>query len=631
MEARIFAVVPTDELAQLVTEAAQALGFTVKVEIAELQEALRLARKLERGGIEAVVSRGGTARLLHDSDLSVPVVDIEVSTYDILQAVAGAREYGRRIAVMGSGSLMYGMGELRGLVDADIVEVVAESDEEAGRKWQEILDSRIDCVVGDGLVCRLAEKRSFPAVPIRSGSNAVFTALRRAAQAVEIRRAERARADRVKTMLDSVKDAIIALDETRNIVMFNAAAEELLDLSAAEVIDKPVAMVNSPSLRALLDQGDGGEQGLRSINGSYVLVRWIPVFSGGHSSGMVLTMQEASEIQRMENKIRKELHTKGHVAKSTFADILGRSPASLEVVRMAQKYAALESTVLITGETGVGKESFAQAIHNASARANRPFVAVNCGALPEDLLESELFGYVEGAFTGARKQGKTGLFELAHTGTIFLDEIGHVSPKVQLRLLRVLQEREVMRLGDDRIIPVDVRVMAATNADLAAEVREGRLRADLFYRLNVLGLSIPSLRARRADIPLLAQHFLTRCDAASRRRELGFSPGAMRLLCEYPFPGNIRELQNIVERAVALCEGSIIDEGLLGEILGGTRLDRTPEAGSAACGSSLKEMESDLVRGVLEQVNGSASQAAAILGVSRTTIWRKSRRKTERP
>lgn len=627
MDAGIFVVVPTAELAGLVTDAAQALDLSIVVEIAELQEALRLARRQASEGAEVVVARGGTARLLHDSFPDVPVVDIEVSTYDILHAVANARRYGRRIAVMGSSSLMYGLGELHGLVDADIVEVPAESDEEASRKWPEIVKAHIDCVVGDGLVCRLAEKRSFPAVPIRSGSNAVFAALRNAAQVIEIRRREGARADRVKTMIDSVQEAIVALDESRNIVMFNLAAETLFGLAAAEVIDRPMASVRSPGFQGLLAGIEGAEPGVRNINGSYVMAKWTPVFSSGIPSGEVITLQKASEIERMENKIRKELHTKGHVAKSTFEDIIGQSPATLAAVRMARKYAALDSTVLITGETGVGKESFAQAIHNASKRANRPFVAVNCGALPEDLLESELFGYVEGAFTGARKQGKTGLFELAHTGTIFLDEIGHVSPKVQLRLLRVLQEREVMRLGDDRIIPVDVRVVAATNADLAAEVQEGSMRADLFYRLNVLSLSIPPLRERQGDIVLLAEIFLARNAAVSGRHPLRLAPVALNVLSAHPFPGNIRELQNVIERAAALCEGHTVNESLIFEILGRPKPVSEPADIDTAGIASLKDIERDIVRGVLEKVNGSSSQAAAILGVSRTTVWRKRRGK----
>ncbi len=230
-----------------------------------------------------------------------------------------------------------------------------------------------------------------------------------------------------------------------------------------------------------------------------------------------------------------------------------------KAIEKVKKYSQVDSTVLLTGETGVGKEVFAHLIHSYSKRSDGPFVAVNCAAIPENLLESELFGYVEGAFTGARKGGKTGLFELAHRGTIFLDEIGELAEPLQAQLLRVLQEGEVMRLGDERVIPIDIRVIAASNRDFAQMMNEEKFRADLYYRLNILDIMIPSLRERIDDIPLLSDYFIGELKQNIQKEIVGFDASAMEILQSYHWPGNIRQLRNIVERSMILSADKVID------------------------------------------------------------------------
>ncbi|GAA0735912.1 sigma-54 interaction domain-containing protein [Clostridium oceanicum] len=260
-------------------------------------------------------------------------------------------------------------------------------------------------------------------------------------------------------------------------------------------------------------------------------------------NGYVILVKDITDIQNLENKLRKQLIEKGYVAKYKFKDISGTSKVLLECINKAKKIAKIDAPALIMGESGTGKELFAQSIHNVSKRSTRPFVAINCAALPSTLLESELFGYEEGSFTGAKKGGKRGLFELAHTGTIFLDEIGDVPINVQVKLLRILQEKEVMRVGGSNIIPVDVRVIAATNQDLKGLIEKGTFRMDLYYRLNVLGLHLPPLRDRKEDIKCLIKDILD---------ELGYSnkkidDNVMNILLNYSWKGNVRELRNCVE------------------------------------------------------------------------------------
>jgi transcriptional regulator with PAS, ATPase and Fis domain len=318
----------------------------------------------------------------------------------------------------------------------------------------------------------------------------------------------------------------------------------------------------------------------------------------------------------MEERIRREIYSQGHVAKFGFGDIYGTSPSLTEAIDVARQYARVDSTVLIHGETGVGKELFAQSIHTAGSRGNGPFVAVNCAALPEALLESELFGYVEGAFTGARRKGKPGLFELAHRGTIFLDEISEIPLSLQGRLLRVLQEREVIRLGHDRVIPVDVRVLCATNRDLHRLVEDGNFRKDLYWRLNVLSLFIPPLRERRDDIVPLMHRFLG-VPSAGGHHGIAFSGDALSFLTQYPWPGNVRELRNLCERLTVLHIGKTVDAAFLTHLMeyrGSTQPHR----------SGVKGME-DIER-ALTQAGGKITRAAEILGVHRATLWRRCKR-----
>jgi DNA-binding NtrC family response regulator len=309
--------------------------------------------------------------------------------------------------------------------------------------------------------------------------------------------------------------------------------------------------------------------------------------------------------------------------KLAFGGIIGGSKALQDLLRTVEKVARADATVLVVGESGTGKELFARAIHYHGPRASRPFVAVNCGALVGTLLESELFGHVRGAFTGAQS-AKRGLFVAADRGTLFLDEIGELSPELQPKLLRALQEGEIKPVGGIETQKVDVRVVAATNRDLREDVREGRFREDLYYRLNVITLEIPPLRDRPEDIPPLIAHFVARAAARARRPAPEVSPEAMDTLCAQPWPGNVRELANAVERAVVLG----------GEVLGpadfaGRASPRIEAAAKSEnypfIGMSLEDLERTHIERVLRECSGQKGRAAEILGINRTTLWKKLR------
>ena len=288
-----------------------------------------------------------------------------------------------------------------------------------------------------------------------------------------------------------------------------------------------------------------------------------------------------------------------------------------QIIEMAKQFSLTNSNILIIGETGTGKEVFAQSIHNYSNCRQGPFVALNCAALPAQILESELFGYVGGAFTGANPKGRPGLFEVAHNGTIFLDEIAEMDYITQSKLLRVLQEKKVMRLGSDRILPINVRVIAATNKNLKTLVNENQFRADLYYRLNVLQLKIPPLRDRKKDIKLLADSFLKE-NPNIIKNQLNLMPSAIKALTTYSWPGNVRELKNIIERIIAVHNHKNIDASIINLML---EYDEENPVTSQVIPNNLEE-----IKKALAMANGKYTEASKILGISRSTLWRKLKR-----
>jgi two-component system response regulator AtoC len=334
---------------------------------------------------------------------------------------------------------------------------------------------------------------------------------------------------------------------------------------------------------------------------------------------VVLTLRKAEEREalRRENRaLRQEI-----LRESTFEDILAKSPQMQAVFKTIGKIADYKTTALITGESGVGKELVARAIHRRSSRRGGPFVAVNCGAIPENLLESELFGYRRGAFTDAAAD-RAGLFEQANHGTLLLDELGELPLPLQVKLLRVLQEESIRRLGDTKDIKIDVRIIAATHRDLAAETQAGRFREDLFYRINVLPIAIPPLRERREDIPVLMDHFLTRNNARFGMSIRGFEPEARRLLLEYRWPGNVRELENTIERAMVLCEGDRISEADLPERIREARdpIQMHLTSGELSIKKTSRVIEEILIRRALQKTKGNRTKAAEVLEISHRAL-----------
>jgi len=429
-------------------------------------------------------------------------------------------------------------------------------------------------------------------------------------------------AGREKTILDSINEGVFTVDLDWKITEFNRAAEQITRVSRREALGQPCCEVfrasiceNSCVLRRTMSSGKPIQNATAHIitrRGELIPIRISTALlkdKNGQIIGGVETFQDLSPIEQLQKELK---------SRYSFEDIVGRSPAMIKLFEILPQISESSSTVLIEGPSGTGKELFARAIHSLSPRKKSPFVAVNCGALPDTLLESELFGHKAGAFTDARRD-KPGRFALANGGTVFLDEIGDISPAMQIRLLRVLQERVIEPLGSVEPMRVDVRIVAATNRDLAEMVRAGTFREDLYYRIRVISLKLPSLSQRREDIPLLVDHLVAKFNRLQNRDIEGISEEVLAQLMEYEYPGNVRELENIIEQAFVLCRGRLIELHHLPAEL------RPPSTSGYGTSNpmSLRSMEKLLISEALRRHKGSRKKAAQQLGIDPSTLYRK--------
>lgn len=568
---------------------------------------------------DVVIARGVTASALKRSLPHTPVVELLVNGYDILRSVSECLERfrDRKIGIVGSYDMICGAKSIEDILDVELVTVEVNHEDDAELSIKKLQDGGIQTVIGGVMSSEIARRLGMNSLFVESGREAVYFALQEAKRVAAVRRKEQERAEQFGAILHYSDEGIIAVDIQGKINLMNVAAMNITNLQD-EVIGRNIGEVLPQlDLGKVLVTGKSEIGEIQTVENQQIAINTVPILIAGERVGVVATFKPIGAIQELEGKIREKIHNRGHIAKLKFENVLGSSKIIQDTIGIAREFSKVNSNVLIVGETGTGKEVFAQSVHNGSQRCKGPFVAVNCAALPENLLESELFGYVEGAFTGASRGGKFGLFELAHRGSIFLDEVSEISPKMQGRLLRVLQEREIMRLGDDRVIPIDVRIIAATNKDLYELVKDGLFREDLYYRLDILQLRVPSLRERGEDILLLMNHFYKLYCIRNKKKPKELNQAAQNKLLQYPWMGNVRELKNIAERLAVLSKGNCVDLPELEAVL--PRRKETVKT-SIRLGSSL---DRECINQVLEETDYHYGKAAAKLGISRTTLWKR--------
>ncbi|BDG10108.1 propionate catabolism operon regulatory protein PrpR [Anaeromyxobacter paludicola] len=617
----------------------------VRVFHSGFEEALATARELTESGeeVDAFIAAGANAAYLRDH-AAVPVSFVRATTLDALEALARARRLSPRVGVVNFRKVVPGLDQARQfLTGLELEQRPYLTLEEARAAVADLAARGFEVVVGTGPVCDLAERAGLQAVLLYS-QDSVAEAISRAVEIARIARAEELKRERLQAILAHLEEAVLAVDLDERIRALNPAMERLLDRSARELEGQRLSEV-APALGAtrVLETGAAELDGVARLGARTLVVHRRPLRERGQLSGAVLTCQDATSVQRLDRTVRAQHRPSRFVARHRLDGLVGGSPAIARVRALAARYARTDATVLITGESGTGKEVVAQGIHNASTRRDHPFVAINCAAFPETLLEGELFGHEEGAFTGARRGGRPGLFESAHRGTLFLDEVGDVPLTLQTRLLRVLQERQVLRLGGNEPTPIDVRVIAATHRDLPRAVEAGQFRGDLYYRLAILPLHLPPLRERGDDAAAIAGELLTR--ALLRHGVPAAQPRALSLLLpllgRHAWPGNVRELENVVERVAVLFAdrdpSARVNEEELRAVLPELHGAAAPSPALATAAAATpaapappvdlrrarEEQERSLIRRTVAECGGNQAEAARRLGIGRSTLWRK--------
>ena len=577
---------------------------------------------------DVLVSRGGTAFYLA-RNLNRPVVTINTGPFDIIECCNKAKCISPNIVIT-TFAPMVGLQLIEETLGVTITELVIKNLADLEVEIAKVAEEGNYCIVGGGPSVRYAHKYGVPHVFLHTSRETMREALLRAEELAKLHFEEKRRASRLKAILDCAYEGILAIDEHGKVDIYNTAAERIFGVEAAKVIGRNVEeAIPNTRLHELLTDRQAQVNEFQNVGDVRIVTNRVPVQAGDTILGAVATFQEAAKIAQIEHRLRRELTEQRFRSKKTFADILGESTVIKQKKDLARKFAASDLTVFINGPSGTGKELFAQGIHHASKRASGPFVAINCGALPQSLLESELFGYAEGSFTGAKRKGKAGLFEMAHGGTIFLDEIDAMPVDMQGRLLRVLQEREVLRIGAEGIIPVNIRVIAASNKPLRDLLTQKLIREDLFYRLNVLYLEIPPLSKRKEDIPLLCSEFLPVDEKAAAAPLLA---EIMVYLMRYSWPGNIRELLNFTQRLAFFLDdykagGNAL--ALLQNIAPDFIAQSAENIGHGDLRGQVESYEEKLINQVLEN-STTLADAAAQLGMPKTTLWRKLQKRKEK-
>ncbi len=606
-----------------------------RVQVLEVgfEQAVTRIRALQaQGPIDVVVAAGSNGAYLRQH-LDTPVVLVKVGGFDLMQALAQAQQLAPTVGLITYQGMAPDLAPFEPLFRLGVIQRSYQTEEEAVSAVQALKAQGVQVVVGSGTVADVADQMGLSGIFLYS-TEAVREALHDAVEVARASRIELAKRERLNTILAQLSDGVVAVDQDERIQTLNPALAQWLGITPEQWLGQRLSEVCPElGLQTTLRLGVQELEKIERVRGKALIVNRIPILEQGVLTGAVISCQDPISIQRVDRQIRTRIQPHAASGRYELGQFLGTSPVAERVRQAALSCARSQATVLLLGESGTGKELIAQGIHGASDRRELPFVAVNCAAMSETLLESELFGHEEGAFTGARRGGKIGLFEAAHKGTIFLDEIGEMPLPLQTRLLRVLKEREVLRVGSTEPTPVNVRVIAATHRDLMAQVQEGRFRLDLFYRLNILRIDMPALRERLQDLPLIVQDLHQRVStrlgmAASLTRPL--IDALLAQATQHDWPGNVRELENIIERLMAYAAPHAARLANPGSPAQARQLlqDTVPElfaAVPATPGLKAHQAQADRaeILRVLQACGGDKALASEQLGISRTTLWRK--------
>ena len=626
---------------------------TIIIDILNLDLMENQGRILVEKGAQAIIGRGGGYSLVIDT-VNVPVIPMNMKSTDLLRAIEIAKKYSKKVVlILGDNEVSFDYVGWRNVISTEITEEWFESKYEIRSKVVKYIDQKDEVViVGGGLACSFARQYGIDSVFATASDESIREAVEYCKKLLDTLGEEKFNNEVLRNILDGIKDGVIAIDSNGSIILYNESAKNMLKVERKCALNKYILDV-FPKMEWMLDclheKEDVEDRKIRNINNLIVNTRTTLIKVDNSTYGVLGIIQDITKLQNLERKIRFDLNQKGLYARYTFDDFLFKDKLTKEFIEEAKKIGKSDYTTLLYGESGSGKEIIAHSIHNISKRKDRPFVAINCATIAENLLESELFGYEEGAFTGARKGGKRGLFELAHGGTLFLDEINSLSFNIQTKLLRVIEERQIMRIGSDYIIPLDIRIIAATNESLTEKIVMGTFRADLFYRLSSLEINIPPLRDRREDIIPLFNNFVNEVlkddglnGINSIDENFVLTKDEMDKLYNYSWPGNVRELKTIAQKYVVtgkiklrqdrdfktkkLLPNSEVDKFNSETTASVEVQDESIKINDGKISIDIKEVNKYVEEKIISMLFAqglSKNEVAQVLGISRTSLWKK--------
>ncbi|WP_406017923.1 sigma 54-interacting transcriptional regulator [Succinivibrio sp.] len=610
MKDSIVFIAPNSHINALAQSAVSQLNLNIPVIEAYDHNAIEALRKYPSCHI--VISRGGTANYIKGIK-GITVVDLTASFFDIQKSLNELIAKGcKKIAVVSQDNVIGPTPAEFSINDIEVELHPCSNAEEIMNTVNTCIINGADGIVGCVVAVETARQHAVEVAPVEVDFYSVKKGI---LQAVELEKNldnQERTIDRLESLLNNIEEGVIIFDAGNKPILYNGYASRIM---RPEPLDKWYEVLENEI------QSTTEAARVISLNQNKVLIRVIPLVHDSLEDKVVI-LQDSSAIEESVKTIKLSSYEKGLYARHNFKDIIYSCPSMEDTVSLAKRFANSDSTIMIFGETGAGKEGFAQSIHNYSPRAKKPFVSVNCASLPQGLVASELFGYVEGAFTGARRNGKKGLFEMAQGGTIFLDEITEIPLEVQSQFLRVIQEREIMRIGDDKIIPLDIRIICATNKEILSLCEEGRFRYDLYYRLNVLSLIIPPLRERGDDIILMFKSFIAGF-CKKKIDDIYLDDEVKDILLGYSWPGNVRELRNVAE-ALSFYGSDIKKQNVERILYRKTGTISTVHHSSDSIfrdDLTLKELERYYYKYMIAR--HSNSEVAKLAGIARSTLWRK--------
>ena len=617
MVKRIAYLAPNQEKLNRIEEVLQEYKEEIIFEIGSLDAGVATAKKLIDQGVEIIIARGETAFTIRDTFSEIVSVDVPISGIDLALALEKSKQIGEKVAVVSFASMIKQIELLEAPLGVKIRKYELPPlpmKQEIHRKIEQAFTEGADVLLGGFSTGVVAREKKLPYVEIPTSDITYLETFFHARSLLKSIEQEKMRSEIIRAVLDHSHEGILSVDLENKINLINPVAKQILKYSHLHDGERKIEEI-CPQLdmSEILNQGIDILNQIYQIHSIQVLCNKVPIKNRGKVIGAVATFQDITKIQEMESQIRKELYAKGHVAKYQFDQILAYARSTQQTIELAKSISESDGNVIISGETGTGKEVFAQSIHQGSERKKGPFVAVNCASLSSQLLEIELFGYTEGAFAGAQAGGKKGFFEVAHGGTLFLDEIGEIDYVNQGRLLRVLQEQAITRLGSDQLTSINVRIIASTKNNLWEEVEKGTFRKELYYRLNVFELSLPPLRERKKDIPHYARFFLDQATKKNGKKST-LSLGAVKKLSKHQWPGNLRELQNMMERLASISPKEHISASYIEKMMGM----------SQSCQRKFTEKDQEkkeLIHQALIESQGNLQKTAEILHLSRVTLW----------